>query len=454
MFDYNKIKNEFNIDVETSKTLLDAVQEWSDIFNGREPWITEDVMSIHVAKTICEKVAKAVTIEYKSKCTDETIDKVYQKFLRRLRTNTEYAIAKSFIFFKPYYSSGTIKVSAIQADKCIPFKFSDDGDLLGMITIDQIVNGDKIYTRLEYNELINGSMIIKNVAYEGSTKGTVLSKKIDLHSVEKWKDIDESGSIDGIDRLIGGFFTMPNANTIDNSSPLGQSIFHNAQETLKQIDKQVSRTIWEYEGSELAIDIDESMLIHDKNGNATYPKGKKKLFRGLSFDEMKDKNYNVFSPQIRDTALFNGLNELLRQAESECQIAYGTISKNEVIAKTATEIKSSKQDYYVTVSDIQTAMEYALNDLVYGIYVLCKLYKIPVGTDYSVSHDWDDSILVDKETKRNQALIERNNKLTDDVQYFMDTMDMNEEDAIKYVQNIHDRRKKFEDPVESEEDEE
>ena len=36
----------------------------------------------------------------------------------------------------------------------------------------------------------------------------------------------------------------------------------------------------------------------------------------------------------------------------------------------------------------------------------------------------------------------------------MDTMDMNEEDAIKYVQNIRDRRKKFEDPVDSEEDEE
>ena len=99
-------------------------------------------------------------------------------------------------------------------------------------------------------------------------------------------------------------------------------------------------------------------------------------------------------------------------------------------------------------------MEYALNDLVYGIYVLCRLYGIPVDTNYSMSHDWDDSILVDKETKRNQALIERNNKLTDDVQYFMETMDMNEEDAIEYVRNIRERRKLFEDPVESEEDEE
>ena len=454
MFDYNKIKQEFNIDVETSKTVLDAVQNWSNIFNGEEPWVNNDVLSIHVAKSICEKVAKAVTIEYKSKCSDKTIDKIYQKFLRRIRTNTEYAIAKSFIFFKPYYSNKTIKISVIQADKCIPFKFSDDGDLLGMITIDQIQNGNKIFTRLEYNELIDDSMEIKNIAYEGQINGTILSKKIDLHSVDKWKDIDEEATIKGVDRLIGGFFTMPNANTLDNSNPLGQSIFHNAIGTLEQIDKQVSRTIWEYEGSELAIDIDESMLEHDSKGNAKYPTGKRKLFRSLSFDEMKDKNYNVFSPQIRDTSLFNGLNELLRQAETECQIAFGTISKNTEIAKTATEIRSSKQDYYVTVSDIQTSMEFALNDLVYGIYVLCRLYGIPVETNYSMSHDWDDSILVDKDAKRNQALIERNNKLTDDVQYFMDTMDMNEEDAIKYVQNIKDRRKKYEEPTESEEDEE
>ena len=454
MFDYNKIKQEFDIDVETSKEVLDAVQKWASIFNGNEPWIDDQTISLHVAKSICEKVAKAVTIEYKSKCSDENIDKIYQKFLRRIRTNTEYGIAKSYIFFKPYYSNGTIKISVIQADKCIPFKFSNDGDLLGMITVDQVQDGTKVYTRLEYNELIDNSMKIKNVAYEGETNGAVLRRKIDLHQVEKWKDIDESGSIDGIDRLIGGFFTMPNANTLDNSSPLGQSLFHNAIGTLEQIDKQFSRIIWEYEGSELAIDIDESLLEHDKNGNATYPKGKKRLFRHLSFDEVKDKNYNVFSPEIRDNPLFNGLDELLRQAETECQVAFGTISKNTEIAKTATEIRSSKQDYYVTVSDIQTALEYALNDLVYGIYVLCRLYRIPVGSNYSMTHDWDDSILVDKETKRNQALIERNNKLTDDVQYFMDTMDMNEEDAIKYVQNIRDRRKKFEDPVESEEDEE
>ena len=164
-------------------------------------------------------------------------------------------------------------------------------------------------------------------------------------------------------------------------------------------------------------------------------KGKKRLFRKLDFEDSGDKKYNIFSPEIRSNPLFDGLDEFLRQAETECQLAFGTISKNAEVAKTATEIKTSKQDYYVTVSDIQGAMEYALNDLIYGIYVLCRLYHLPVNVDYSVTHDWDDSILVDKESKRNQALIERNNGLTDDVQYFMETKYMNEEDAIKYVQN-------------------
>ena len=49
---------------------------------------------------------------------------------------------------------------------------------------------------------------------------------------------------------------------------------------------------------------------------------------------------------------------------------------NERIEKTATEIKTGKQDYYVTVSDIQTQLQYAFDDLIYGIYVLyVKLKK-------------------------------------------------------------------------------
>lgn len=97
-------------------------------------------------------------------------------------------------------------------------------------------------------------------------------------------------------------------------------------------------------------------------------------------------------------------------------------------------------------------MQQALDDLIYGIYVLCKLYDIPVMTDYTTEHDWDDSILVDKESARNQALIERNNKITSDVQYIMDTKNMKEKEAIEFIKRQREYRKSTEEEQESEEE--
>lgn len=454
MFNYNQIVNDFGLDPQTSQEMLDAIQKWSAIFNKNEPWINETTTSLHVAKTMCEKVSKAVNIEYKSSCDEPYLNEVYQKFLRNKRRNTEYVIGKSCAFFRPYYNKGKISISVIQADKFIPVKFSDDGDLTGCILIDQIVKGQDVWTRLEYNELSDNTITIKNIAYKGRRDGVVLASKISLQDVPKWKDIQEKQAIIGLDRLIGGFATVRKTNEIDNSSPIGPPIFANAIETLKEIDKQFSRTLWEYEGSELAIDVDESAIDFNSKGKPIYPKGKKRLFRKLLLKQSQEKSYNVFSPEIRDTSLFNGLNELLRQCESECGLAFGTLSKMDEIAKTATEIKSAKQDYYVTVADIQEAMQNAYDDLLYGIYALCKLYGIPVKTNYTVEHDWDDSILVDKESARNQALIERNNKITSDVQYLIETRNMKEKDAIEFVKKQVEYRKLTQESLDEEEPEE
>lgn len=441
MFDYNKIVNDFGLDLQTSQDMLDAFQKWTQIFNGNEPWIDDTTTSLHVAKTISEKVAKAVTIEYKSVCSEPYVNEVYQKFLTRKRVNTEYMIGKSCIFFKPYYSKGNINISVIQADKFIPVKFDDDGNLLGIIIIDQLTKGNDIFTRLEYQELNNNTLTIKNIAYKGRKDGIILERKINLSDVTKWEDIEKETSIEGVDRLLGGFASTKTANTIDNSYPGGVPIWYPAIDTLKEIDKQYSRTLWEFEGTELAIDADITLLEGIEDKKYKMPTRKKRLFRKLNFDETKDKTYNIFSPQIRDTSLFNGLNEYLRQAESECGLAFGVISKMDAIAKTATEIKSAKQDYYVTVADIQDSMQHAFDDLIYGIYVLCKLYGIPVKNDYVIEHDWDDSILVDKDSTRNQALIERNADITSDVQYIIDTKGLKEKEAIEYVKKQAEYRK-------------
>lgn len=449
MFDYNKIVKDFNLDIQTSENIINAINKWSQIYNKQEPWIDSNTKSLHVARTMCEKVAKAVTIEFKSTCSEKYVDSVYQKVLKKKRLFTEQMLGKSSIFLRPYFDGKDIKINIIQADKFIPVSFDDDGNLVSYILIDQFTEENKIYTRLEYNEYKNDQMVIRNICYKGTKDGTVLSNRINLSDVEKWKDIQEISSFEGVDRLIGGFATMPTSNDLDNNSPIGQPIYHNALDLLKEVDVQYSRILHEYEGTELAIDIDESVLIPDKNKNFRLPRGKERYFRKWNLDETKDKSFNVFSPEIRDNPLFNGLNEYLIQIENACHLSHGTLAKPEAIEKTAQEIKTSKQDYYVTVSDIQAVLQNAFEDLLYGIYVLCKLYGIPVKNDYSTEFEWDDSILVDKDTTRNQALLERNNNITSDVQYLMDTRNMKEKEAIEFVKKQKEYRSLTEDKKES-----
>ena len=450
MFNTSDIAKDFNIDISTSDEVFSLIEKCSNIYNNKAPWLNKEVKSLNVAKTICEKVAKAVTIEFKSQVEDEEIDKIYQRFIKNIRTNAEYTLAKGGMFFKPFYTNGKIKISCIQGNKFIPVKFDSTGELLGAIFIDQIIKGNDLYTRLEYQELNDTTITIKNIAYKGNKNSSTLGSRVPLAFIPEWEGIQEETQIENVDKLLGGYFKIPIANPVDNASPIGVPIFANAIEILEEIDKQFSRTLWEYEGSELAIDVDMTAFHKDKNGNYELPKGKKRLFRMIDLGD--EKTWNVFSPTIRDTALFNGLNEWLRQAESQCGLSFGVLSKETNIAKTATEINSSKQDYYVTVSDIQGALQTALEDLIYGIDVLMTLYKMPHKTNPKTSFHWDDSILVDTKEKRSQALVEKNANLIDEVQYFMETRDYSEEEAIEFVNKMKQRSPK--EPIEKEEIEE
>ena len=450
MFNTSDIAKDFNIDISTNDEVLQLIEKCSNIYNHNAPWLNEEVKSLNVAKTICEKVAKTVTIEFKSKVEDKEIDKIYQRFIKNIRINTEYTLAKGGMFFKPFYANGRIKISCIQGDKFIPTKFDSTGELLGAIFIDQITKGNDLYTRLEYQELNDTTITIKNIAYKGNTKTSTLGSKINLSQVPEWKKIQEETTIENVNRLLGGYFKIPIANIKDNTSPVGVPIFANAIDTLEEIDKQFSRTLWEYESKETAIDVDETAFKKDKKGNDILPKGKERLYRKLDFG--KEETWNVFSPEIRDTSLFNGLNELLRYTESQCGLSFGILSKNTEVEKRVEEIKTSKQDYFVTVSDIQGALQTALEDLIYGVDVLMTLYKIKHKTNPNASFDWDDSILVDSEKKQSQALVERNADLIDDIEYFIQTRDYSEEEATEYVNKMKQRT--LQEPIEKEETEE
>jgi A118 family predicted phage portal protein len=212
---------------------------------------------------------------------------------------------------------------------------------------------------------------------------------------------------DGVKKLPFGYFKVPLANTVDDNSPLGVSVYSRAVPLIKEADKRYSNISWEYEAKEAAVHIASTLLKYSKeNDKFEYPGGKERLYRALEYSTgATDKPLlDVFSPEIRDASLFNGFNNQLKLIEFNCSLAYGTISDPQLIEKTAEEIKTSKQRSYTMISDTQAALQNALEDLIAAIDFWATIYNLaPMGT-YETSYTWDDSIVVDAEKERKQDM--------------------------------------------------
>ena len=74
------------------------------------------------------------------------------------------------------------------------------------------------------------------------------------------------------------------------------------------------------------------------------------------------------------------------------------------VEKTATEIISSRQKLYTTVSDIQAALEDALRGLIAALdFWADQLDDVPARTtEPEISFKWDDSIIIDRQTEMAQ----------------------------------------------------
>ena len=89
----------------------------------------------------------------------------------------------------------------------------------------------------------------------------------------------------------------------------------------------------------------------------------------------------------------------MRRIEFNCNLSYGTLSDPQNEAKTAEEIRMSKQRSYAAVCDIQSALEDALKHLVWVLDYYTSLYKLaPVG-EYETSFNWGDGVLSDTGTE-------------------------------------------------------
>ena len=402
LFPIKDIQSALNIKPAISKEMLDSIEMWQNCYSGNANWIDKDVKSLKLEQSITREFSTVVLNEMTASVTVPKLDAVFQTAKRDIGMYLQRGLATGAMVIKPL---GGDKVQYVAANAFIPVEYDSRGRLIKVIFPEFKKIGDNYYTRLEYHDLdYKNGLTITNTAYMSSGANT-LGKEIPLSYVDEWKNLAPYTYYHMMKRPAFGYYRNPIDNSIDNSH-CGVSIFNSALDLIKKSDIQFGRLDWEFESGERVVIIDESALepknTIDGLKKAKMPKLNDRLFKGLNVSGGADGEdfYREFSPQFRQADIIAGLEEYKRNIEFAVGLAYGDLSNPQFVDKTATEILTSKQRKYNTVTAIQKNLTDCLDDLVYAL----AFYNSMTTSGYKFVCDFKDSILTDEETERKQDI--------------------------------------------------
>lgn len=453
MIGKSTIESELNIDIAISSKLEAKIREWGNIYENKAPWLNKDVKSLELSSSVASEFVRLTTAEMKTEITGSArasfLQEQYKKMLKNLSDNLEKGNARGGIILKPYVKNGQIFIDFVIQGNFYPISFDDTGKIISIVFATQKTEGNYIYTRLEYHRLEGTDYYISNTAYK-SNNNSSLGKKINLLEIPEWKDIENEVKIENIEKPLFAYYKPPIANNVDAKSPLGIAVFAKAVNLIKDADEQYGRVIWEYEASEKAVYASiealkpKKEIIRDEEGKRVKwetPKLKERLFKAIDISKTNGEDFfQDYSPEIRDEAFWRGLNKILERIEFNVGLAYGTLSEPAFSDKTATEIKTSKQRSYVTVSRMQENLQEALEDLIYAIDVLTTLYSLaPAGT-YQASFEWGDSVLTDTQVEQTIQMQEVGQGLRSKLRYIMWRYGLTEQQAQEELYRIQEEK--------------
>ena len=397
MFGYQQMKNIAGRDITRTQPMIDAINGWKDMIDGRAGWIDEDkgITSLKIEAGICREFADIALGEMEASVDNDRLNEAFKNAIRDLNENLQDGLALGSFIIKPL---GENRSEFVTADKFVPVSFDDEGkpsDI--MFFTRKKVGENNYYTKVErhyFDE--NGNLVISNKCYHASTESTI-GNPCDLAEVSEWADIEpEPITYPGMNKNDYGYFRVPLKNRVDGSA-CGVSIYAEAVSAIRKADIQYGRLDWEYSSGERAVHVDERALRR-KDGRIKLPEGKQRLYRGLNLEQNQGELYKEYSPAMRDEAYIRGLEKAYRNIEFIVGLAYGDLSDASEVDKTATEVRASKQRKYNRVNAIQENLRDCLSDFVDALAFYNELYT----TKYEFSCTFNDSILTDEETEREQ----------------------------------------------------
>lgn len=431
---------------------INAINRDIAIYEGVPEWSEDGNINLNLGAAVASELARKATIEFNSNVDRdngyEYIDEQYQRLVVRTREIVEKLMVQGNIILKPYVdlSMNRIAIEAVNSRNFIPLKFNSMGEMIAVSFIEIAKVKDRYYTKLETHELNEESSVytVTNKAYngEGLKSNGDTGEEVKLGVVSEWSNLEPYVELVGIHKPLFAHMKTPYANNEDIDSPLGVSVFSKIRKQLIDFDSVYSDFIHDVNFKRAKIFVPHRYLIDPEK---LYGLANEDIFSKLSVEESPNGDsgrmmIDVFNPEIRVEQYSKSMEVILRKIEFNSGLAYGDLSDASVIDKTATEVKASKERSWSTTVDIQKQIENAYRNVIEILVIYSELYSLAKvsskNSDYEVSFQFDDSIIIDGDQERKILLEEAKLGLISNKEYLIRRYGVTEEEALMMMNDI------------------
>lgn len=392
------------IDVPYSQTMQDAIKLWAQMHENKAPWLYGDkcYRNLGLPSLIAHEISRLATIEVKAELTGgrlaNFLNVPFQSLISCLPVSTEFACARGDMVFKPYINGNRIAINRVKAGEHFSLAFDSDGYSTSELFLDWHVEDEKLYVRGEIQEFTGDSMRITNKVVV-TPVGQESYRPTTLDRVERWRGLAESAQLINVTAPAWGHYKMPFANTVDDCSPAGVSVYANSSSQIEDADEEYTILKWEMSSGKRKLFTDETVRRWDARG-FSLPLDDEFT---IGLDAGNEQLFYDYSAPFRDASIINALTFVLGRVESNSGLSQGAISQIlKGQARTATEVLALEQETRATVSSVQAACETALRQTVYAMEVWARAANLAPTGAVEASIEFGDGVVLgeDEEYKR------------------------------------------------------
>ncbi|MBC1459064.1 phage portal protein [Listeria newyorkensis] len=447
------------VDIPIDQSFYDNIAKWRCWYQGfyneyHTIWYfvqgikkQRNMLTMGMAKQVSQEMANMICnekmeVSFDNEAVGEFVSPILEAngFIKNTQDNAEFMMALGGMAAEIYTSNGDIKVSYVPAESFIPLSWDVNKEIdQAIIVVEQKKVKDFNYTLLRWHEKKDAGFVVRNELYRASINDSSLGTPVELSFL--YPDLEEMVEFPTATRPFFAYCKPAIANNVDSNVPLGISIFANAIDTLKSIDRVFDSLEREFRiGGKRAVVPDAWLKgkTDVQTGNVTrYFDTEDEIFQGMRQDENNQKYYDV-SPELRVSEHISALDAYLKTLSTQTGFSAATFGFDITGLRTATEVVSENSKTFRSKQSHENNIEVFVGDIVESLLLIADHFGMNTypTEEYEVTTTFDDSIINDKDARINQQVLLKGSGLQSKKRAIMAAQDVDETTALEILAEI------------------